>query len=158
MNAINKIINICIDAIPEEYHGKIYHYFSFEVLDGEPIHLFLARVKDDGTEEKIVITGLSETPVPVHDFVEFLKSITVDNSNPYHPLYFDLKFAREKYMVDIPVTAERKPIKFRHIGCPVCGQQLIPLEPADEPGVHDFWCDICDIDFHVEVNSDMKGD
>lgn len=46
----------------------------------------------------------------------------------------------------------------KHISCPVCGKQLIPLEPQDEKGIYDFWCDICDIDIHVEVNGEKKGD
>ena len=106
MNTINKLINIVTDAIPVEYFGKTYSYFSFEVFNDEPIHLFLVLPKEDGTEEKIVITGLNETPVPYNDFIALLKSITIDNSNPRHPLSMDLKMAREKFKVDIKVTAK----------------------------------------------------
>lgn len=159
MNTVDTIINICTDYIPEKYYGKTYEYFSFEVFDGAPIHLFLICSKDDGRQEKIIITGLTETAMSYRDFVEFLKSITIDNSNPYHPVSFDLKIARERFNVDIPVTSEKKPTKFKHIACPMCGQQLIPLETVDDvEGVHDFWCDVCDIDIHVEVNADMKGE
>ena len=107
MNTIDMMIDIISEEIPEKYYGKTYHYFSFEVYSNEPVHLFLITANDDGTDEKIVITGLSEMCAPYADFVEFLKSITIDNSNPRHPLSFDLKMAREKYKVDIPVTVTR---------------------------------------------------
>lgn len=107
MTNIAACINICTNEIPKKYYGRTYTLFSFEVMDGRPIHLFLITQNEDKVE-KIIITGLSETPAPVHDFVEFLKSITVDNTDAFYPLSMDLKFAREEYKVDIRVIASEE--------------------------------------------------
>lgn len=44
---------------------------------------------------------------------------------------------------------------FKKFTCPVCGKELIRLEPFESDEAyeyHDFWCDTCDVDIRIGVS------
>lgn len=43
----------------------------------------------------------------------------------------------------------------KKFNCPVCGKELIRLEPF-EHGIYDFWCDDCDIDISITKNNEVS--
>lgn len=42
-------------------------------------------------------------------------------------------------------------MKVNKINCPLCGRELIRLEPY-EPGSYNFWCDDCDV--NIDITND----
>lgn len=43
---------------------------------------------------------------------------------------------------------------FRYLTCPVCGKSLINLKTveAQKKGFHEFWCDVCNINYDIDEN------
>ena len=43
---------------------------------------------------------------------------------------------------------------FKHFTCPMCGKSLINLKSveAQKKGFHEFWCDVCNIDYEIDEN------
>ena len=43
---------------------------------------------------------------------------------------------------------------FEYLTCPVCGRILINLKTveAQKKGFHEFWCDVCNIDYDIDEN------
>ena len=67
----------------------------------------------------------------------------------------DTDFSEVNFGVGAPGPTEEFPLEEVSIGdisCPVCGQQLIPLEPYDDDNTRDYWCDKCNIDIHITIN------
>lgn len=48
----------------------------------------------------------------------------------------------------------RKKRNFKHLTCPVCRKTLINLKSveAQQKGFHEFWCDVCNIDYEIDEN------
>ena len=44
------------------------------------------------------------------------------------------------------------------IDCPTCGQELIPLEPFDNIGEYNYWCDKCNLDFKIFNNNEKENE
>lgn len=104
MNTIKQIIRADREYIPSELFNKTYDYFSFDVLsDSTPVQLVLGDFSD-GKINTMIITGLEKRPLKDNHLTSFLESIKIDNSYPVHPLSLDLRFARERYGVNIPVV------------------------------------------------------
>lgn len=43
----------------------------------------------------------------------------------------------------------------KKFNCPVCGKELIRLEPFHK-GIFNFWCDNCDIDIAITKNDEVE--
>lgn len=44
---------------------------------------------------------------------------------------------------------------FKKYNCPVCGKELIRLEPFESDESYEyceFWCDVCDVDISIGVS------
>ena len=48
-------------------------------------------------------------------------------------------------------------MEFKKLNCPVCGKELIRLEP-NEDRLYEFWCDDCDIDISISECDLERGD
>lgn len=45
-------------------------------------------------------------------------------------------------------------MSFKKLNCPICGKELIRIEPFED-GLYEFWCDDCDIDIYIS-ESDLE--
>lgn len=57
--------------------------------------------------------------------------------------------------------SEVSPAAIRHhilnsLECPICGKELSPLEPYDEDGKYNYWCDTCDVDICIKDNKEPQ--
>lgn len=43
----------------------------------------------------------------------------------------------------------------KKFNCPVCGKELVRLEPF-EKGVYEFWCNHCNIDIVITKNDEVE--
>lgn len=48
-------------------------------------------------------------------------------------------------------------MSFKKLNCPVCGKELIRLEPFEDH-TYEFWCDDCDIDICISENDLERRD
>lgn len=100
---MTKYFNI-ID-LPEEYFGKEYFGFDFEVYGPymEPLELRLKPIGSAG--ETIVIGDLFELDIHIDRFVEFLKSITIFSGSGKD---FDIQYAYSEFGVNMKMRSFEK--------------------------------------------------
>lgn len=46
-------------------------------------------------------------------------------------------------------------MNIKYLDCPICGKQLIRLEPYED-NEYEFWCDTCNIDIKITESMEDK--
>jgi len=88
--------------------------------------------------------------------------VCINNNRKHECGIMDKKFpGLDKFMNSLVKEygefINRYDVILRRYNCPICGKELIRLEPFDE-GEYRFWCDSCNLDIIIEDNNVKNKD